>query len=127
MSGLANGELIQREFRLWRSRQKWGGGGLRFGRSELCRGCTCGHCSRPYRFNEALCQGSDCVEGTGSAVIHETGSLSSYFRNGCRCVTCKAFVREYRIERLSRMSAEEVAAKRALKNERQRIRRAVSA
>lgn len=60
-------------------------------------------------------------------MIHETGSLSSYFRNGCRCVTCKAFVREYRIERLSRMSAEEVAAKRALKNERQRIRRAVSA
>ncbi|WP_280794330.1 hypothetical protein [Aurantimicrobium minutum] len=42
-------------------------------------------------------------------------------------MTCKTFVREYRIERLSRMSAEEVAAKRALKNERQRIRRAVSA
>lgn len=25
MSGLANGALIQREFKLWRSRQKWGG------------------------------------------------------------------------------------------------------
>lgn len=25
MSGLANGALIQREFKLWRARQKWGG------------------------------------------------------------------------------------------------------
>lgn len=30
MSGLANGDIIQREFKLWRARQKWGGGGYQF-------------------------------------------------------------------------------------------------
>lgn len=60
-------------------------------------------------------------------MIHATGSLSSYFRNGCRCVACKAFVREYRLERLSRLSDVELQAMRARKNEAQRIRRAVNA
>ncbi len=32
-------------------------------------------------------------------VTHKTGSLSSYFRRGCRCDTCKSFVSEYQKHR----------------------------
>lgn len=60
-------------------------------------------------------------------MIHITGSLSSYFKHGCRCETCKAFVSAYRLERLSRLSDAELQAKRARKNDAQRIRRAVNA
>ena len=31
--------------------------------------------------------------------VHKTGSLSSYFRRGCRCDTCKEFVSEYQKQR----------------------------
>ncbi len=31
--------------------------------------------------------------------VHQTGSLSSYFRRGCRCDICKQFASEYQRER----------------------------
>ena len=31
--------------------------------------------------------------------VHKTGSLSSYFRRGCRCDACKQFASEYQKER----------------------------
>ena len=32
-------------------------------------------------------------------VQHKTGSVSSYWRNGCRCDACRAFASEYQRER----------------------------
>ncbi len=31
--------------------------------------------------------------------VHKTGSLSSYFRRGCRCDACKQFVSQYQKQR----------------------------
>lgn len=31
--------------------------------------------------------------------VHKTGSLSSYFRRGCRCDACKQFASDYQKER----------------------------
>lgn len=35
-------------------------------------------------------------------ITHTTGSLSSYFRNGCRCDTCKKVASEYVKQRKAR-------------------------
>lgn len=55
-------------------------------------------------------------------MIHETGSLSSYFRNGCRCETCKKFANEYVKARRANETAQEKRARLDRKNELQRAR-----
>jgi hypothetical protein len=60
-------------------------------------------------------------------VTHTTGSLSSYFKHGCRCDSCKSLAAQWRKERLSLLTSEQREARRVRKNEAQRIRRAVSA
>ena len=55
-------------------------------------------------------------------MIHETGSLSSYFRNGCRCVTCKKVANDYVKARRSSETAEQRRVRLDRKNELQRAR-----
>jgi hypothetical protein len=60
-------------------------------------------------------------------VEHTTGSLTSYFKRGCRCDACKGVAREWRANRLSGLDEAQKQVKRAYKTELQRLRRAVSA
>lgn len=40
-----------------------------------------------------------------NGAVHQTGSLSSYFRRGCRCDACKQFASEYQRKRKSARKA----------------------
>ena len=53
------------------------------------------------------------------------GSLSGYFRRGCRCENCRAVAAEWRRSRLAALSPGELRARMDRKNELARHRRAV--
>ena len=60
-------------------------------------------------------------------VQHATGSLSSYFKRGCRCDACKAVAREWRATRSAGLDETQKRSQRVRKTQLQRQRRAVSA
>lgn len=60
-------------------------------------------------------------------VQHTEGSLTSYFKRGCRCDACKGVARKWRANRLSDLSETQKQVERVRKTQLQRERRAVSA
>jgi hypothetical protein len=56
-------------------------------------------------------------------MTHTTGSLSSYFKHGCRCDSCKSLAAQWRVDRLKNATPERLEELRVRKNELARIRR----
>ena len=58
-------------------------------------------------------------------MTHITGSLSSYFRNGCRCDACKQVASSWAKKRRAALTPEQNRARLDRKNELQRHHRAL--
>jgi len=60
-------------------------------------------------------------------VVHETGSLSSYIKRGCRCEACVSVAREWRGQRAESLGEAEKVSRRERKTVLQRERRMAKA